>query len=131
MNYLFDSSAIFRLIRDNNIDLLVGGYTIKLAQYEIGNIFWKEARIHKRISEQEAKHLLSDAYTAISAIEVREIANAQQVLELALKLGTSFYDASYLYEAVQLKVPFITEDEKLKQKVEGSIKTMLVDEILR
>ncbi len=131
MNYLFDSSAIFRLIRDNNIDLLVGGYTIKLAQYEIGNIFWKEARLHKRISEQEAKHLLSDAYTAISAIEVREIANAQQVLELALKLGTSFYDASYLYEAVQLKVPFITEDEKLKQKVEGSIKTMLVDEILR
>jgi predicted nucleic acid-binding protein len=131
MNYLFDSSAIFRLIRDNNIDLLVGGYTIKLAQYEIGNIFWKEARIHKRISEQEAKHLLSDAYTAISAIEVREMANAQQVLELALKLGTSFYDASYLYEAVQLKVPFITEDEKLKQKVEGSIKTMLVDEILR
>ncbi len=131
MNYLFDSSAIFRLIRDNNIDLLVGGYTIKLAQYEIGNIFWKEARLHKRISEQEAKHLLSDAYTAISAIEVREMANAQQVLELALKLGTSFYDASYLYEAVQLKVPFITEDEKLKQKVEGSIKTMLVDEILR
>ncbi|MCL4382069.1 type II toxin-antitoxin system VapC family toxin [Candidatus Marsarchaeota archaeon] len=131
MNYLFDSSAIFRLIRDNNIDLLVGGYTIKLAQYEIGNIFWKEARLHKHISEQEAKHLLSDAYTAISAIEVREIANAQQVLELALKLGTSFYDASYLYEAVQLKVPFITEDEKLKQKVEGSIKTMLVDEILR
>lgn len=131
MNYLFDSSAIFRLIRDNNIDLLVGGYTIKLAQYEIGNIFWKEARIHKRISEQEAKHLLSDAYTAISAIEVMEMANAQQVLELALKLGTSFYDASYLYEAVQLKVPFITEDEKLKQKVEGSIKTMLVDEILR
>ena len=131
MNYLFDSSAIFRLIRDNNIDLLVGGYTIKLAQYEIGNIFWKEARIHKRISEQEAKHLLSDAYTAISAIEVREMANAQQVLELALKLGTSFYDASYLYEAMQLKVPFITEDEKLKQKVEGSIKTMLVDEILR
>lgn len=131
MDYVFDSSAIFRLIKDNRVELLIGGHTTKLAQYEVGNIFWKEAKLHKRMSEHEAAHLLSDAYKAISAIEVKEVADEQKVLGVALSLGISFYDASYVYEAMQLGILFVTDDGKLKRKVEQSIETMLVDEALK
>ena len=131
MNCLFDSSAIFRLVRDNRVELLIGGHTTNLAQYEVGNIFWKEVRLHKRMNEQEAKHLLSIAYKAISAIDVREVINEQDVLGIALSLGASFYDASYLYEATRLEIPFVTDDAKLKGKAGKVIETMLVDEILK
>lgn len=131
MNYLFDSSAIFRLVRDNRIELLIGGYTVKLAQYEVGNIFWKEVKLFKRMGEPEAKQLLSIAYKAISTMDVKEVTNEQEVLDLALTLGTSFYDASYLYESMKLGVTFITGDEKLKRRVGKDIKMMLVDEILK
>ena len=50
---------------------------------------------------------------------------------IALALGITFYDASYAHEAGKLGVPFITGDEKLKFKVEKSIKTIRVDEILK
>jgi hypothetical protein len=42
MKYLFDSSAIFRAIKENKIDLLTGNYTLELARYELGNIVWKD-----------------------------------------------------------------------------------------
>ena len=32
MKYLFDSSAIFRAVKENKIDLLIGNYTLELAQ---------------------------------------------------------------------------------------------------
>ncbi|MEM2148079.1 MAG: hypothetical protein QXJ94_05695 [Candidatus Bathyarchaeia archaeon] len=41
MKYLFDSSAIFKAIKENKINLLIGNYTLELARYELGNILWK------------------------------------------------------------------------------------------
>ena len=36
MKYLFDSSAIFRAIKENRIDLLIGNYTLEMARFELG-----------------------------------------------------------------------------------------------
>jgi hypothetical protein len=38
MKYLFDSSAIFRVIKENKVEILVGNCTLDLARYEFGNI---------------------------------------------------------------------------------------------
>ncbi len=55
MKYLFDSSAIFRAIKENKIEFLTGNYTLELARYELGNIIWKDYVLHAKVSEQEAK----------------------------------------------------------------------------
>jgi len=41
-------------------------------------------------------------------------------LDLALEYGISAYDASYVALAHQLSFPFITADEKLIRKIDGS-----------
>ncbi|RLI96776.1 MAG: toxin VapC, partial [Candidatus Aenigmatarchaeota archaeon] len=44
MSYLFDTSAIFRAIKEGKIEILAGNYTIELARYELGNAIWKEQK---------------------------------------------------------------------------------------
>ena len=46
MKYLFDSSAIFRAIKENKIDLLVGNYTLEMGTRSLSlGVFGAE--IHK------------------------------------------------------------------------------------
>ena len=45
MKSLFDSSAIFRAVKENKIEFLAGNYTLELARYELGNIIWKDMRL--------------------------------------------------------------------------------------
>ena len=40
--HLFDASSIIALAIKRRVDLLVGGYTLELAGYEIGSYLWKE-----------------------------------------------------------------------------------------
>jgi hypothetical protein len=51
MKPLFDSSAIFRAIKENKIEFLAGNYTLELARYELGNIIWKDCVLHVKISD--------------------------------------------------------------------------------
>nr|MDO8079220.1 hypothetical protein [Candidatus Freyarchaeota archaeon] len=53
MKYVFDSSAIFKAIKENKIDILVGNYTVELARYEIGNILSKNHVLQTKITKQE------------------------------------------------------------------------------
>ncbi|MCP8316707.1 MAG: hypothetical protein H3Z51_07600 [archaeon] len=50
MSYILDSSAIFRAIKENVVETLVGNYTLELARYELGNVLWKEYLLHKKIN---------------------------------------------------------------------------------
>ena len=130
MDALFDSSSIFRLVKENKIELLIKGHTTELARYEVGNIFWKEVWLHKRMDAKEAEELLADAYVAISTMDVIEVTNGVGALRVALQNRISFYDASYLFEAQRLKVPFVTDDGKLKKKVGGRFNVVPLDEVL-
>lgn len=58
MKYIFDSSSIFKAIKENRIELLTEAYTLELARYETANIIWKEQNLHKRINSEEAKTLI-------------------------------------------------------------------------
>ncbi len=55
MKHLFDSSAIFRAIKENKVELLTANYTLELARYELGNILWKDHCLQAKITEQESK----------------------------------------------------------------------------
>jgi len=57
MKYLFDSSSIFRVIKEGKIEFLNGNYTLELAIYELGNILWKDYSLLAKVSGQESKML--------------------------------------------------------------------------
>ncbi|HSV49670.1 MAG TPA: hypothetical protein VLH35_05085 [Candidatus Acidoferrales bacterium] len=58
MKRLFDSSAIFKAVNENRVEVLAGNYTLDLARYELGNIVWKDSALQAKISEQSAKKLM-------------------------------------------------------------------------
>jgi predicted nucleic acid-binding protein len=130
MNCLFDSSAIFRAIKENKIEFLNGNCTLELARYELGNIIWKEYALQAKISEQESKMLVKMVKRVLSIMDVLEIAgNEEQILETSTKLKITFYDASYVYPAKEKELKFITEDARLIKKVSQTVQVSSLDRI--
>jgi predicted nucleic acid-binding protein len=130
MNCLFDSSAIFRAIKENKIDVLTGNYTLGLARYELGNIIWKEHALQAKISEQETKLLAKTIKRTLTIMDVIEIAGSEEeILETAIKLKITFYDASYVYVAKAKELKLITEDSRLIKKIAPSANVSMLDGI--
>jgi predicted nucleic acid-binding protein len=130
MNSLFDSSAIFRAIKENKIELLNGNFTLELVRYELGNIVWKECALQAKISEQEAKMMIKTVKRVLSIMDVLEIAgNEEQILETSTKLKITFYDASYAYFAKAKELKLITEDIRLIKKVSPTVDVSSMDSI--
>jgi predicted nucleic acid-binding protein len=118
MKYLLDSSAIFRIIKENKIEFLVGNYTLELARYELGNIIWKDCALQAKVSEQEAKMMAKAIKHTLSIMDVIGIANSEEeILGTAIKLKITFYDASYAYFAKAKELKLITEDLRLIKKI--------------
>ncbi len=130
MKYLFDSSAIFRAIKENKIDLLVGNYTLEIARYELGNIVWKNYFLQAKISKDEAKMILEAIKHTLKIIEVIPIeGNEEEILEAAIQLKTTFYDASYVQIARLKELQLITEDLHLIKKAIPAIKASVLNDI--
>jgi predicted nucleic acid-binding protein len=122
MKYLFDSSAIFRAIKENKIELLTGNATIELARYELGNIIWKEYVLQAKVSEEHSKMMAKTIKHVLTLMEILEIAgNEEEILETAQQLKITFYDASYSYIAKAKKLQLITEDLRLIKKITPTI----------
>lgn len=130
MNFIFDSSAIFRAIKENKIELLNGNCTLELARYELGNIIWKEYALQAKISEQESRMMIKTVKRVLSIMNVLEIAgNEEQILETSTKLKITFYDASYTYSAKVRELKLITEDARLIKKVSPAVDVSSLDRI--
>lgn len=130
MNALFDSSAIFKAIKENKIELLNENCTLELARYELGNIIWKEHALQKRISQQESKMMIKTVKRVLNIMNVLEIAgNEEQILDISTKLKITFYDASYTYFAKAKELKLITEDARLIKKVSPTVEASSLDKI--
>ena len=93
--------------------------TLDLAAYEVGNALWKRVSLKKDVSQSEAKDLLATLtrvflMDGFNAIGWRDL-NHPAVLDLAVEHNISFYDACYITAGATLRVPLVTEDEKLKR----------------
>ncbi len=130
MKYLFDSSAIFRTIKENKIEVLNGNYTLELARYELGNIVWKDSILQARFSEQESKLMIKAIKHTLNIMEVLDIASSEEeILETAIKLKITFYDASYVYFANAKGLQLITEDLRLIKKSSSRINVSTLDDV--
>ncbi len=130
MKYLFDSSTIFRAIKENKIEVLTGNYTLELARYELGNIIWKDYALQAKVSEQESKMMIKTIKHTLNITDVLGIAGSEEeILEIATKLKITFYDACYTYLAKAKELQLITEDSRLIKKTSSTINVSMLDDI--
>jgi predicted nucleic acid-binding protein len=130
MKYLFDSSAIFRAIKENRIEVLAESFTLDLARYELGNIIWKDCSLQAKISEQDAKLMAKATRRTLDIMGVLEIGGSEEeILETAMKLKITFYDASYVYFAKERGLQLITEDLRLIKKTALTINASTMNSI--
>ena len=131
MKYLFDSSAIFRAIKENKIELLNGNYTTELARYELGNIIWKNSVLQAKVSKQESQIITKTIKHTLTIMEVLQIAGKEEeILDIAAEHKITFYDASYAYFAKEKKIQLITEDLRLIKKVTPTITALTLEDIV-
>ena len=130
MKNLFDSSAIFRAIKENKIETLTGNFTLDLARYELGNIVWKDNVLQAKISEQDSKKMAKVIRHTLTIMDILGIAgNEEEILETAIQLKITFYDASYAYFAKAKELRLITEDLRLIKKIAPTINASTLDDI--
>jgi len=93
-------------------------YVPDLFYLECGNILWKYVRRFDYPTAQARESLSS-----LGALALQRLSDSllvEESLDLALARGISVYDASYVTLAQHLDVPFVTADERLVRKLEGS-----------
>jgi predicted nucleic acid-binding protein len=128
MKYLFDSSAIFRAIKENKIETLAGNYTLDLARYELGNIIWKDCALQAKISEKESKMLIQVVKRTLTIMNVLGIAGSEEeILDTAIQHKITFYDAAYAQLAKEKELHLITEDSRLIKKTAPTINASTLD----
>lgn len=88
-------------------------YEPPILLYEVGNVFTMLVR-RGIISSEEAKAKFNLACNT-PILEIRE-PDEREVLDLALELGLTFYDCSYLKLSMKLKIPLITADNVLYER---------------
>jgi len=131
MSYVFDSSSVFRAIRENLVETVAGSCTLELARYELGNILWKEHAVQRRITGEELKRLIRLVKDVLSLMEVRTVGcHEEEILSVAEELRLTFYDASYVYYAMKNRLPLVTEDSTLIDKARSRVKALKLDGVL-
>jgi len=124
MNLVFDSSSIFAAILRNEVEKLVGNQTLELARYELGNVLWKQAKRNRDgLTERGLKQLTQVVTDALNLLDLASVeSHEKEVLGLAIRLGLTFYDASYVYLASRSGATLVTEDLKLLERARGAVK---------
>ena len=85
---------------------------------EIGNIFWKAARIKRWSHADAAAALEAVCGQRFTTVPARELAD--KALGIALATGRTFYDSLYVALAVQSGAVMLTADEKLAHALTGT-----------
>jgi predicted nucleic acid-binding protein len=130
MSYIFDSSSIFKAIKENKVEILADNYTLELTRYELGNILWKELTLHGRFDRDELTRLVKVIKKVLNLMEILSVkCHEEEILAVAKKLKLTFYDASYVYHAKNKKISLTTEDKRLMAKTKQHIKVSMLDNI--
>lgn len=103
-------------------------YVPDLFFVECANILWKYVRHFDYPAENAALDVADLSALALSSVSTGDL--IVSALELALAYGISAYDACYAALAQQNKLPLITADSALLQKLQGSgIELLLLDNL--
>lgn len=126
---IFDASAILNLARRNDLEKARQGKTSSLIFYEIGNSLWKEAKLLKRITLEEAIFSINSIVNFIEQEMTTIRPDYDHALEIAIKNNITFYDASYISLAIKLNDILVTDDKSLAMKIQNIVKVKSSREI--
>ena len=122
VKYLIDASSFFKLLLSPTIDgqnLLENSSITDLTIFEIGNVLWK--RKDSNIKDMPAERVI--ALSKVIGNITRDVTTFSitstkipEILALAIKRKTTFYDASYIYMCHREKLSLISEDVELRKK---------------
>jgi len=84
----------------------------------VGNALWREATLLNRLSINEALSLMNMMEYACKVLNMISPHNTSLTLKLAHELKITYYDSSYITSSYELNAELITDDEKLKKRVE-------------
>ena len=121
MKYLFDASALLNLVRrlgEESLKILEENYILTLTIYEIGNALWRETRLLRRLTIDEAEEVMRAIITLIKFMQVIEPQDPIEVLRISNEIETTFYDAAYVVTALRGGLILVTDDRRLAARIE-------------
>jgi len=136
VEYVLDASALGALLEklgEKGLRYLEGAVTLDLALYELGNLLWKACRLRGVVSEEEALEGARSLAKVLELVRREQIRgeDAEGIMALALSLGLTFYDASYLYLAKSRGDVLVTEDGDLLERAKtAGVRAIKVEEYL-
>ncbi|MEM1732199.1 MAG: type II toxin-antitoxin system VapC family toxin [Desulfurococcaceae archaeon] len=128
--YLYDASAILNLVKRGELRVFLGGHTLDLAIYEVANAVWKECYLLGKIKIETAYkviELISGIFNVLNLHSVKGF--EKEVMDIAVKEGVTFYDASYMYIAMRNKLTLVTDDRKLMSAARKYVNVTTTNEI--
>jgi predicted nucleic acid-binding protein len=133
LKFLLDASALLPLVTRSGKKLIAEAaradlITTDLAIYEACNGLWKLATLLKTLTLKDAQDIATvlnelTAKNLIQTINFTSI-DLSHTLGIAQKTQVTFYDASYIATAQNIKATLATEDQKLLKAASQSVKTM-------
>lgn len=125
MKALVDASTLLLLLKHMDgsklADIAGDLSTIDLAVYEASNGIWKQVRLLKLFTKddaREAHNALLRLTSRISMVRWDEIDHVE-AMDVAVSKGIAYYDACYLVAAKSLGLPLATDDRKLASVASG------------
>jgi predicted nucleic acid-binding protein len=109
---------------------LAGNYVQELTLYEAANAFWKEAKLLRVITPEEALRLMqivSKLAELMRVVSVRGL--EEEALRIALEHGVTVYDASYIAVAREHSLTLVTENRELRRIAENYVEARSLDEL--
>jgi len=120
--YLVDCSALYPLILKmrEKIILYKDAFSIlDLTIYEVGNVLWKEYGKGRIRDLKSAANLFQHVLDQLTKLSVDDIG---EVLDLAVRMKLTFYDAAYIHVARKRGLKLITEDRGVLSKYPEAIR---------
>lgn len=123
MKRLYDTSALLNILLtkgSKSIPVLSDQAILDLTTYEIGNSIWKITYLQKKITKTEACTLLDTCLKVRANMKILDIKDIEEnVKELSVSIGQSFYDSAYLVLAMKYHLELVTDDKKLQKAALG------------
>ena len=128
--YLYDASAILNLVKRGELRVFLGGHTLDLAIYEVANAVWKECYLLGKIKIETAYKVIELVSGIFNVLNLHSVKGFEkEVMDIAVKEGVTFYDASYMYIAMRNRLTLITDDRKLMSAARKYVNVVTTSEI--
>ncbi|MFP3945939.1 MAG: type II toxin-antitoxin system VapC family toxin [Archaeoglobaceae archaeon] len=125
---LFDASALLNIIGEKgeeSIKILKSGYISDLTFYEVGNAIWKS--VYRDLITLDDAEVVLRTFEQLSTTMNVISCDRKELLDI-LKISTAesitFYDASYVHNAIKNDLNLVTDDKKLRTAASSYLKVL-------